>query len=61
MWADRVASNDFAPVPPARGASRSDIKQYLALLEEHINSSTAGIIVEPIVQGAGGCAFMMIL
>lgn len=57
MWADRVASNDFAPVPPARGASRSDIKQYLALLEEHINSSTAGIIVEPIVQGAGGMRF----
>ncbi|ADK28771.1 adenosylmethionine--8-amino-7-oxononanoate transaminase [Corynebacterium pseudotuberculosis] len=57
MWADRVASNDFAPAPPARGASRSDIKQYLALLEEHINSSTAGIIVEPIVQGAGGMRF----
>ncbi|ALP33644.1 adenosylmethionine--8-amino-7-oxononanoate transaminase [Corynebacterium pseudotuberculosis] len=57
MWADRVASNDFAPAPPARGASRSDIKQYLALLEEHINSSTAGIIVEPIVQGARGMRF----
>ncbi|AIU30381.1 adenosylmethionine--8-amino-7-oxononanoate transaminase [Corynebacterium ulcerans] len=57
MWADRVASNDFAPAPPMRGASRSNVEQYLDTLESHVNSSTAGIIIEPIVQGAGGMRF----
>lgn len=57
MWGDLVMDHDFAPAPPPRGASKEIIAKYLETMESLVGPRTAGIIIEPIVQGAGGMRF----
>ena len=56
MW-HRLQSQVFAPPPPGRGASDSQIADYLSVMESLVDDSIAAIVVEPIVQGAGGMRF----
>ena len=55
MWRGVVAEQVFAPAPPAHYEAA-----YVAELERVIRDHAdelAGIIVEPVVQGAGGMRF----
>lgn len=57
LWGGLVMDHVFAPLPPARGASQESIREYLATMESLVDDTVAGIIFEPIVQGAGGMRF----
>lgn len=57
MWSGNVTSHVFAPVPPERGASQQALEAYLADFESLVDPSIAAVVVEPIVQGAGGMRF----
>nr|WP_120492658.1 adenosylmethionine--8-amino-7-oxononanoate transaminase [Corynebacterium lactis] len=57
MWAGQWTPQVFADVPPARGASEQARADYLAHFDSLIDDSVAGVIVEPVVQGAGGMRF----
>ena len=57
MWGDALKPQVFAEVPPVRGASASEHAHYLEHLGSLIDESIAGIIIEPVVQGAGGMRF----
>lgn len=57
LWSGTLADQVFAPAPPVRGSSREEIDAYLEAFEECIDDSVAAVIVEPVVQGAGGMRF----
>ncbi|AKK03061.1 adenosylmethionine--8-amino-7-oxononanoate transaminase [Corynebacterium epidermidicanis] len=57
LWRGSIAEQIFAPRPPDRGAGQEHIDQYLAEFARHIDDTVAAIIIEPIVQGAGGMRF----
>ena len=57
LWAGAWAPQVFAPVPPPRGSSEHARAEYLARFESLVDDSVAAIIVEPVVQGAGGMRF----
>lgn len=57
LWAGILPQHSFAPVPPPRGADQSVIQRYLSEFETLIDPSHAAVIIEPIVQGAGGMRF----
>lgn len=57
LWAGTFTPQIFAPVPPARGASAEVREQYLQEFEACIDGTVAGVIIEPVVQGAGGMRF----
>ena len=57
MWGDALKPQVFAPAPPVRGASAADRDAYLDQFERLITPEIAGVIVEPVVQGAGGMRF----
>jgi adenosylmethionine---8-amino-7-oxononanoate aminotransferase len=57
MWDGVVARQVFAPVPPAGpGVDPEYAATLTGLIEEHADS-LAAVIVEPVVQGAGGMRF----
>lgn len=57
LWSGTLASQVFAPAPPVRGSSRDEIEAYLEAFEGCIDETVAAVIVEPVVQGAGGMRF----
>lgn len=56
-WKGVVAQQVFAPAPPERGSSSSVCRDYLRAVGELITDGIAAIIIEPLVQGAGGMRF----
>ena len=57
MWGDALKPQVFAPAPPIRGASERERDAYLEQFARLITPEIAGVIVEPVVQGAGGMRF----
>lgn len=57
MWEGILARQIFAPAPPVRGASAEERAVYLREFESFIDESIAAVIIEPVVQGAGGMRF----
>lgn len=57
LWHGVLATQRFAPPPPVRGADAETVAAYLSEMEAMIDETTAAIIIEPIVQGAGGMRF----
>lgn len=57
LWGGVVTEQCFAPAPPVRGASFDEISTYLEEFESLIDDTVGGVIIEPVVQGAGGMRF----
>lgn len=57
MWTGTLARQVFAPAPPTRGASPAERTTYLHELEACITEEVAALVIEPVVQGAGGMRF----
>ena len=57
LWQGTLTPQQFAPAPPPRGSGPRTRTTYLAHFESCIDESTAAIIIEPVVQGAGGMNF----
>ncbi|APT88860.1 adenosylmethionine-8-amino-7-oxononanoate aminotransferase [Corynebacterium frankenforstense DSM 45800] len=63
LWAGTLTPQVFVPAPPPRGSDGDTRAAYLAGVEREIRERNAtehgiaGIIVEPVVQGAGGMRF----
>ncbi|MBV7293890.1 adenosylmethionine--8-amino-7-oxononanoate transaminase [Corynebacterium sp. TAE3-ERU16] len=57
LWAGTLTEQIFAPAPPVRGSSEPDRTDYLRQIGELIDESVAAMIIEPVVQGAGGMRF----
>ncbi|MBY8861645.1 adenosylmethionine--8-amino-7-oxononanoate transaminase [Nocardia sp. CA2R105] len=55
LWTDVLSEQIFAPVPPKEYEPQY-VRELERLLAEHADE-TAAVIVEPIVQGAGGMRF----
>lgn len=57
LFSGSQGGNIFAAAPPALGSDKDINTQYLAELEQQIQSNhqhLAAVIIEPVVQGAGG-------
>ena len=55
LWTDILAEQIFAPMPP-REFDADYVEEFAQLLSEHAHE-VAAVIVEPVVQGAGGMRF----
>ncbi|WP_307828248.1 adenosylmethionine--8-amino-7-oxononanoate transaminase [Antrihabitans sp. YC2-6] len=55
LWTDILAEQIFAPAPP-REFESAYVEEFGALLAAHAHE-VAAVIVEPVVQGAGGMRF----
>lgn len=57
LWQGVLAEQVFVPAPVPMGSSPEDIAGYLRGVEAAVNEQIAAIIIEPVVQGAGGMRF----
>lgn len=58
IWGPNVLTQQvFADAPPVRGASAAEREAYLLSLEQLIDESIVALLIEPVVQGAGGMRF----
>lgn len=57
LWQGALAEQLFAPAPPTRGSAPEKLEHYLEQLDSMVDESVAAIIIEPVVQGAGGMRF----
>lgn len=58
LWGPNVLKQQvFADAPPVRGASEGERKAYLQHLDGLIDDSIVAVLIEPVVQGAGGMRF----
>lgn len=59
LWEGTLTRQRFVPAPPVMGATEQQRADYLADLERSLveAGNIAAVIVEPIVQGAGGMRF----
>ena len=57
LWKGTITEQLFAPPPPTRGATPEQRETYLRGMERLIDSTVAAVIIEPVVQGAGGMRF----
>lgn len=57
MWAGTWLPQVFAPVPPPRGCGAEERAAYLREFESLVDDTVAAVIIEPVVQGAGGMRF----
>ncbi|HCT13556.1 MAG TPA: adenosylmethionine--8-amino-7-oxononanoate transaminase [Corynebacterium nuruki] len=57
LWTGTLADQLFAPAPPVRGSSDREIADYLQVFDSLIDGTVAAVIIEPVVQGAGGMRF----
>lgn len=57
MWRGVLVEQRFAPAPPVRGTSEAEHAAYLTDFEQHLTDDVAAVVIEPVVQGAGGMRF----
>jgi len=57
FWGDALTQQVFAPAPPVTGASISEQNSFLEEFASLITDEIAAVIIEPVVQGAGGMRF----
>ena len=57
LWNGTVKEQVFVPAPPTRGASPEQRADYLRVVEAAMTDEIAAMIIEPVVQGAGGMRF----
>lgn len=57
LWTDTLAEQIFAPAPPLRGSGRETVDRYLRTVENLVDDTVAAVIIEPVLQGAGGMRF----
>lgn len=57
LWAGVLTEQVFAPAPPVRGSTGEDIARYLDVFSGLVDDTIAAVIIEPLVQGAGGMRF----
>ncbi|MEY8566904.1 adenosylmethionine--8-amino-7-oxononanoate transaminase [Corynebacteriaceae bacterium 7-707] len=58
LWAGVLTPQVFVPAPPPRGSTPEVIDAYLCRLRTAVEENhVAAVIVEPVVQGAGGMRF----
>ncbi|CAM2860920.1 adenosylmethionine--8-amino-7-oxononanoate transaminase [Corynebacterium propinquum] len=57
LWNGTVKEQAFVPAPPTRGASSEQRTDYLRVVEAAMTDEIAAMIIEPVVQGAGGMRF----
>ncbi|HIW96405.1 MAG TPA: adenosylmethionine--8-amino-7-oxononanoate transaminase [Candidatus Corynebacterium gallistercoris] len=59
LWKGTLTRQHFVPAPPTRGADPEERTRYLHHIQDQITraGTIAAVIVEPLVQGAGGMRF----
>lgn len=57
LWSGILPQHTFAPIPPPRGSSAAEQEAYLAAFADVIEDHHTAVIIEPVVQGAGGMRF----
>lgn len=57
LWSGTLKEQIFVPAPPTRGATAQQREEYLRVVEAAMSDEVAAMIIEPVVQGAGGMRF----